>query len=141
MDEQRIIGQTKDVGVQIGVRRTFPITQERAWEIVTSYKYLSLWLGKKPKVTLEPKTKYVTETSEGEIRVVKPLQQLRLTWKRIDWEHPSTIQVRTMAKDINKTTISFHQEKMISKETREKMKIYWKRILDSIEEDLNNESI
>ncbi len=30
MKNQRIIGQTKDVGFQVGVRRTFSISQEKA---------------------------------------------------------------------------------------------------------------
>lgn len=46
MDDHKMIGQTKTVGFQVGIRRTFPISQEKAWELVTSEDGLKLWLGK-----------------------------------------------------------------------------------------------
>ncbi|CAH2717615.1 hypothetical protein BACCIP111895_04831 [Neobacillus rhizosphaerae] len=109
MDNQRIIGQTKSVGFQVGVRRTFPISQEKAWELITSEEGFNLWLGESTSIILHPGQKYITKTGSGEIRVVKPLQKIRLTWQKEDWERPSTVQVRIISKVSNKTTISFHQ--------------------------------
>ncbi|PGX90166.1 ATPase [Bacillus cereus] len=134
MDDQRIIGQTKDVGFQVGVRRTFPISQEKAWEFITSKEGLNLWLGDSTTIILKPGQKYITKTGTGKIRIVKPLQQLRLTWKKEEWERPSTVQVRIISKASNKTTISFHQENLSDKNVREEMKAYWGKVLEGIRE-------
>ncbi|MBD8004826.1 SRPBCC family protein [Bacillus norwichensis] len=132
--EPKMIGQTKTAGFQVGVRRTFPISQMKAWELVTSDEGLKLWLGESTRITLEPGQKYITKTGAGEIRVVKPLQQLRLTWKKEEWQKPSTVQVRIISKEIDKTTISFHQENLSDKNTREEMKEYWEKILEVLKE-------
>ncbi|MGP7817326.1 SRPBCC family protein [Niallia sp. 01092] len=138
MDNHRIIGQTKSVGFQVGVRRTFPISQEKAWEFITSEEGLNLWLGESTSIILKTGQKYITKTGTGEIRVVKPLQQLRLTWKKEEWERPSTVQVRIISKVSNKTTISFHQENLSDKNVREEMKLYWEKVLEGIRERLQN---
>lgn len=134
MDNPKIIGQTKTAGFQVGVRRTFPISQEEAWNLVTSQDGLSLWLGESMNITLEPGQKYITKLGSGELRVVKPLHLLRLTWKKVGWEKASTVQVRIISSASNKTTISFHQEKLLDQNVREEMKIYWEKVLEEIKE-------
>lgn len=131
--EQRVTGQTKSVGFQVGVRRTFPISQEKAWELVTSTEGLSLWLGDSSNILLQQGQKYDTKTgASGEIRIVKPLQQLRLTWQKKEWQRPSTVQVRFISTASNKTTISFHQENLSDGKIREEMKLYWEQVLEEI---------
>ncbi len=76
----------------------------------------------------------MTNLGSGEIRIVKPLQQLRLTWQKEGWERPSTVQIRILSKADNKTTISFHQEKLSDQYVREEMKTYWETILEKIGE-------
>ncbi|MDQ0229198.1 SRPBCC family protein [Metabacillus malikii] len=136
MDTRRIVGQTKTVGFQVGIRRTFPISQEKAWEFVASEDGLKLWLGESTKINLQPGQKFYTKMGEGEIRIVKPLQQLRLAWKKEGWEKTSTIQVRIIPKENTKTTISFHQENLSDQNVREEMKHYWEKILKQIEEGI-----
>jgi hypothetical protein len=83
MMEPKITGQTKSTGFQIGVRRTMQINKEEAWNLIASHEGLAMWLGVIPSIELTPKHKYVTvEGISGEIRVVKPFQQLRLTWQK-----------------------------------------------------------
>ncbi|CRK83377.1 SRPBCC family protein [Neobacillus massiliamazoniensis] len=136
MDTRRIVGQTKTVGFQVGIRRTFPISQEKAWEFVASEDGLKLWLGESTKINLQPGQKFCTKMGEGEIRIVKPLQQLRLAWKKEGWDKTSTIQVRIIPKENTKTTISFHQENLSDQNVREEMQQYWERILKQIEEGI-----
>ncbi len=42
---EKKVGQTKDVGFQIGVRKTFPISIEMAWSFLFSEEGLRVWLG------------------------------------------------------------------------------------------------
>ena len=39
------VGLTKDVGFQIGVRRTLPISRDDAWQLLTSKRGVKIWLG------------------------------------------------------------------------------------------------
>ena len=109
MDKQRSIGQTKTVGYQVGVRRTYAISQQQAWSLITAEEGLNVWLGGGANIILEPGHQYYIMTGTGEIRIVKRLHQLRLTWQKEEWQRPSTVQIRILPKENNKTTISFHQ--------------------------------
>ncbi|MEB7453456.1 SRPBCC domain-containing protein [Lysinibacillus sp. fkY74-1] len=133
MDRQRSIGLTKTVGYQVGVRKTFPISQQQAWSIITAEEGLNAWFGGGENIILVPGCQYHTKAGTGEIRIVKPLLQLRFTWQKEGWQRPSTVQIRILSKESNKTTISFHQEHLSNQQVREEMKRYWEAILETIE--------
>ncbi|MNI22736.1 hypothetical protein D3C73_762980 [compost metagenome] len=85
--QRKVVGQTASVGFQVGVRRTYPISQEQAWTLLTSPDGLKLWLGELSSFDLKVGQKYISkEGLFGELRVVKLYQQLRMTWQMADWE-------------------------------------------------------
>lgn len=137
MEQTKVVGQTKDVGFQIGVRKTFPVSVDVAWDFLFSDEGLSIWLGKVNPGDFKPGTAYKTrEGVEGKISVLKTYSHIRLTWKRKDWENLSTVQIRVIpAKE--KTTISFHQEKLPESYQREEMRSYWSKILEEIKNKFN----
>jgi hypothetical protein len=49
---------------------------------------------------------------------------IRISQKKPDWPNTSTLQVRIIP-GLNKTTISFHQEKLMNSSQRVVMKNYW----------------
>ncbi|NOU76520.1 SRPBCC domain-containing protein [Paenibacillus sp. LMG 31458] len=131
MNTNKQVGLTASVGFQIGVRRTLPFFQEEAWELLTSTQGRKLWLGDADSVEIVKDHKFVTqEGTTGEFRVVKPLEQLRLTWQPADFTNTSTLQIRLLpAASSGKTTISFHQEKLDSAEQRDEMKAHWEEAI------------
>ncbi|UQZ85080.1 hypothetical protein SK3146_04363 [Paenibacillus konkukensis] len=130
----KLVGKTKDAGFQIGVRRTLPITKEEAWERLMSPDGLKLWLGDIDELKLEKGQLYGTsDGSSGEVRVVKPQEQLRMTWQRKGWEQPSTVQIRLLSASTG-TTVSFHQEKLADSAVREEMKLRWERAIAGLSE-------
>lgn len=129
----RPVGQTASAGFQIGVRRTLPIAKAQAWEALTSPDGLKLWLGDLAALPLEPKQRYTTvEGTTGEMRVVKPLEQLRLTWQPKGWPKASTVQIRFLSSNPTKTTISFHQEHLADVFVREEMRQRWEAVLNAL---------
>lgn len=132
MSPAKETGQTKDVGFVVGVRKTFDIPTDVAWDLLFSKEGVNLWLGQLTSGDLSLDQPYCTAAGiEGHVSVFKPHSHIRLTWKRKDWENTSRVQVRVIkAKD--KTTISFHQEKLLDKAQREEMKAYWQDILDKL---------
>jgi len=135
--EAKPVGLTAASGFQIGVRRTFPMTQQEAWSFLISREGLKLWLGDVPALDLHAGFRYETkEGTVGELRVVKPYEQLRLTWQRSDWDRPSTLQIRILPGKGNTTTLSFHQEKLSDASMREEMKQRWEKVTAVIMESI-----
>jgi uncharacterized protein YndB with AHSA1/START domain len=130
---QRVVGQTKDAGFQIGARRTFAVAPQHAWDALMSNKGVQLWLGDTADLRWKHGARYQTsDGATGEVRVVSPGSHVRLTWQPPDWPRASTIQVRVIP-DRDKTTISFHQEHLPDAQTREQMRQHWQSALAAIE--------
>ncbi|MBD3922963.1 SRPBCC domain-containing protein [Paenibacillus sp. PR3] len=131
--QSKVIGQTQSSGFQIGVRRTFDIPVEKAWDLIVSAEGVQLWLGQVDSVTWEKGQRYQSKDGiSGEIRTINIHQNIRLTWKKANWDKPSTVQIRTIAKGSNQTTISFHQENLSGPDIREEMKLLWEDALSRL---------
>jgi uncharacterized protein YndB with AHSA1/START domain len=129
MEKTKTVGQTKNVGFQIGIRRTFPISVEKAWDLLFTDNGLKIWLGELISGGFSIHQGYQTkEGTIGHIKVLKPLSHIRLTWQKHDWQNISTLQIRIIATKSG-TTISFHQEKLLDANQREEMKKHWENIL------------
>ena len=128
----RITGETATGLFQIGVQRTLPIDHEQAWELLTSAEGASKWLGEGANLSFEEGETYrLAEGTEGEVRVIRPNQHLRITWHPKDWARHSTIQVRVTPKN-DRTTISFHQEQIPGPDEREERRAHYKAALKGI---------
>ena len=124
---------TKDVGFQIGVRRTLPIQLEAAWQLITSPDGIGIWLGAPGDISLIKGDRYKLEDgSRGEMRVFKALSHLRITWQPHGWPRASTIQVRVIPKD-TRTVIAFHQENLPGAAEREGRRAHFESALDKFE--------
>jgi uncharacterized protein YndB with AHSA1/START domain len=129
---KRIIGETATTGFEIGVRKTMPITAQKAWELVTSEKGLSMILGEVKDIKLEPGYSYKAKNgTKGEIRTLKKGIRLRLTWQPKGWAKTSTLQVYVEDKG-EKSSIGFHQEQLRDEKMREKMRIHWQKVLQQL---------
>ncbi len=132
---EKPIGLTASVGYQIGVRRTIPITQAEAWERLTSKDGIKLWIGDTPPIIFSKGEKFESSSGlSGEFSVVKPKEQLRLTWQPKGWSKASTLQIRIIPgkSDSNKTVLSFHQENLSDARVREEMKHRWEQVIAQI---------
>ena len=136
--DQRVVGQTKSVGFEIGVRRTFAVSPQQAWDVITSEEGIKLWLGDVSGLQLEKGQRYRTEEgAEGEIRVANPGSHIRLTWRPQGWDKASTVQVRVIPSGV-KTVISFHQENLASGKEREQMRQRWQAVLEEMRSLFDN---
>lgn len=125
-----MIGQTKDVGFNIGVSRTLPFPREVVWAAIMSPEGVALWLGEG--ATLVKGERYETiEGTVGEVRSLHPFDRVRLTWHPRDWDHESTVQVAISASGA-KTVLRFHQERLDGPEERARQRDHWREVMDSI---------
>jgi uncharacterized protein YndB with AHSA1/START domain len=130
---KRDLGQTADGAFQIGVRRTLPIAIDDAWRLVTSAEGVRAWLGDAPGLAWEKGETYaIPDGAAGEVRVFEPGSHLRMTWQPPGWAKPSTIQVRVLPAG-ERTTISFHQERLPGAAEREERRRHFEAALDALQ--------
>jgi uncharacterized protein YndB with AHSA1/START domain len=130
---ERPVGLTRDAGWQIGVSRTFPADVESVWELLTSAAGLELWLGKGVPTPLTKGASYRTrDGTRGEIRSVRPLDRVRLTWQPEGRDAPATVQL-AVARSPRGCSVRFHTEHLASQQEREAMRTHWRKILDRLD--------
>ncbi|MDQ2807503.1 MAG: SRPBCC domain-containing protein [Chloroflexota bacterium] len=131
--EPPLVGQTRDVGFEIGARRTLPLAPDAAWRLLLSPAGLACWLGAGAALPLTPGTRYaLADGAIGEVRVYQPGSHLRLTWQPPGWVRPSTVQVRVLPSG-ERTTIAFHQEHLPDAAARAARSAYYSAALDGLE--------
>lgn len=133
---ERPVGLTRDAGWQIGVSRTFPASLDTAWKLLTSRTGLGLWLGEDVPSPLTKGGCYRTkEGTSGEVRSVRPLDRMRLTWQPEGRAAPATVQV-TVAPSPLGCSVRFHTEHLASEQEREAMRTHWREVLDRLDSAL-----
>jgi uncharacterized protein YndB with AHSA1/START domain len=127
------VGLTKDVGWQIGVRRTLPIEYQAAWRLLTSKQGVAAWLGQASELEFVKGAAYqLTDGTQGEMRVLQHDSHLRMTWHPPGWERASTLQVRVIPKG-DRTVVAFHQEHLPGPKEREDRRAHYRAALDELE--------
>ncbi len=126
------VGKTNDQGWEIGVRRTFAVSVDQAWEALMTQPGLEIWFGNDPDVRFEKDAQFSTlDGTTGCIVSVKDGELLRLRWQPQGWTEPSTLQLRLIPAD-GKTTISIHHERLVDAAQREAMQKHWSGVLESL---------
>jgi uncharacterized protein YndB with AHSA1/START domain len=126
---KRVVGETADTGFQLGVQRTVEASASDTWELLVSRP--ELWLGEG--VSFGKGERYETGEAAGEIRVVRPGDRLRLTWRPTGWEAPATLQLTVQQSRPGKTVVGVHLEKLPDADARDAMRERWRAALDRIE--------
>ncbi len=123
---KRVVGQTPDVGFQIGAQRSVAASPGRLWEVLVTQP--ELWLGPGATVVFEPGRQYEVPPGEsapgavGEIRVVKPADRIRMTWQPDGWPAPATLQITLSPAAPGRTRMNAHLERLPDAECREAMR-------------------
>ncbi|MCW3117023.1 MAG: ATPase [Chitinophagaceae bacterium] len=136
VNDTNSVGLTEDAGWQIGVRKTIPASFNEVWDFLFSDKGLSTWLGNTQKDALVINASYKTkEGTGGIVRLLTDHSHIRLTWKKKDWKNVSLLQLRIIPAK-NKTTVSFHHEKLQDAQQRKEMKTHWDVVMEKISQQL-----
>jgi uncharacterized protein YndB with AHSA1/START domain len=134
---QKEAGLTKTAGYEIGVRRTLDLPIDKAWDYVFGGAGLARWLGNVVQGAFAPGHGFLLDDgTEGRVTVWTQLSHIRLQWRKQGWENTSIVQVRILTAAGNKTTVSFHQEKLADANQRAQMKAYWQEKINNLLEGL-----
>jgi uncharacterized protein YndB with AHSA1/START domain len=139
---RRLVGQTQDGLFQIGVSKTIDLPAADLWQLLQSPRGISL-ITSAPGETagtdgtaagstgLQSLESLRGESRSG-IRVLTTTfetgSHLRLRWQLPQWPSHSILQIRLTPKSDGRTTLSFHQEKLPSREERRMMGEHWRRV-------------
>lgn len=107
------VGLTKDAGWQVGVRRTFPVSPDRAWDVLVEGEGRALW-----------------SEGAGDLRAQSD-SHLRVTWTHLLLDRPSRLQLR-VEEAATGATVAVHQEMLSSELERSAMKEHWSAVLDRL---------
>ncbi|GAA4411351.1 SRPBCC domain-containing protein [Actinokineospora soli] len=132
------VGKTKDAGWQIGVSRTVDHPVAEVWDFITSPEGMALWLG--DDVTLLPDRGSPYETASGirgETRGFRPLDRVRVTWRPLDWDHDTTLQLTVSPAGTGRSRLVVHQERLADAAERERQRTHWKSVITAIAEALD----
>jgi uncharacterized protein YndB with AHSA1/START domain len=128
----RAPGQTASAGWEVGVRKTFAVTPERAWETVVTPPGLNVWLGTDADFSAVKGYRFQTrEGTTGEVRSAEEGRLLRLTWRPAGVSNDSTVQIRVLPA-AGGATVSIHHERLGNAEEREQMREHWREVLGEL---------
>jgi uncharacterized protein YndB with AHSA1/START domain len=140
---ERPVGLTRDAGWEIGVSRTLPYAHEAVWNYLISAARLGLWLGDGARLGA-PGEEYATaDGTTGELRSLRPMDRIRLTWLPRGWSRQSTVQVSVSpagTRQEPKTILRFHQERLASAEEREGQRAHWTAVMDDVASALGRQT-
>lgn len=138
----RVEGQTADGTFQIGVNRTLSADAERLWHVLCSSGFRALLGAGDPTSLLPEELDWIDGSNGSELAVLdgssaddivlktttfKPGSHLRLQWTGPD---------RITPKGSDRTTLTFHHEKLPDATTREEMRDRWKIVADAVDRAL-----
>jgi len=115
MEKEKIVGQTKDVGWQFGVRKSVSLNANEVWDFLFSENGTELWL----------------KGADREFSTFKNLSHIRTKWKLNGWTNEATLQMRVISNK-DKTTIAFHIEKLLNEKQREETKTHWDKVIKTV---------
>ncbi len=133
------IGNVKEkkLEYQVSVSKIFSVATQKMWEFLFAEIGIGIWLGKINLDDLEINKIFKTENgTEGKLTVLVPDCHLRFSWKPIDWEKPSIVELRV--KDIKgKSSVLFHHTKFYKLEQKVTLRTHWKAVIAKMEIALN----
>jgi activator of HSP90 ATPase len=123
------IKNTKELGFQVSVSKTFKVSTEIMWEFILSEKGIHVWLGEINIDDFDIQKQFITkEGIEGKLTVFVPECHLRLKWKPSIFEKQSTVELR-ITNTNGKAKVIFHHTRFYKIEQQEILRRYWKNVI------------
>lgn len=132
-------GQNAKGEYSVTVTKTINVSHKKLWKFLFSPIGLQCWL--------KPMSDFYAQKGEtfevnggvfGEVRTIKPLNNIRLRWEDGDWPKKTVLQVHLVPRPKDKSILVFTHEQLANPRIREKQRAYWKQAADEIVSVLKN---
>ncbi|MBL8134127.1 MAG: SRPBCC domain-containing protein [Anaerolineae bacterium] len=131
MNAEKPVGLTKNQGWEIGVRRTLPLGEAKAWRMIMHALGLSSGEGPDEPNHEVGATFTTADDVHVEIRSCAPSSLIRMKWQPGNWQVSSTLQIRVLPAKKG-STIAVHHEGLQNAQQREAMRQHWTALLESL---------
>lgn len=140
---RRVTGQTQDGRFQLGVTRTIPVSSRRLWSLLTSSAFVARLLRDKEgseegswtdaqderlaSLDLDREdaiSAHTTTFASG--------SHVRMRWTDPAWDDHSILQIRVTERSPDRSSVTFHQERLPSLASRDRLKERWRRVADDL---------
>ncbi|PST82088.1 ATPase [Pedobacter yulinensis] len=133
METTNPVGQTKSVGFNYGIRKTFDLTVIALWDFIFSPEGIDCWLGKHTGALRSAENFSSDQGRELKVRVWKDYSHVRMDYKEQNWENKGLLQIRVMpGKYEDRSTLSFHLEKLTDAQQREAVKARFTKAMETL---------
>lgn len=130
---KRMPGRTLKGTYSITVTKTFPISSDKLWKLLTSDQGIAAWLRPLAKFKIKAKSTFETESGAfGEVRTMQEGRRVRMTWQEIDWQKSSIIQIYIIPRTKDKSIIAFQHEGLYDGRLKEPLREQWKTSLNDL---------
>jgi hypothetical protein len=136
MNSENPVGKTKGQGWEIGVRRTLPVSQIKAWQMILNALDIVWEEGPEPPLYEKHMSLKASDGASIEIRSYEAYNLIRIRWQPSDWDFASTLQIRVIPAKTG-TTISIHHERLQNAQQRERMRLHWTALLENLKASVN----
>ena len=132
---RRMEGQNQKGRYTVTATKTAPLGQKKLWTFLTSEEGLNIWLKPLSPVNFKAKTSFeVPGEIYGEIRTMKAPTRARLSWNDQDWDKTTFVQLYLAPRNKDKCLLAFQHENLMDARAKEKMRLYWKGVMDELAE-------
>ena len=129
---KRIAGQSLKGTYSATFTKSVAIEQKKIWQWCCSPEGMQVWL--KPLSPVKIKKGATFEIAGGifgEIRTVKTGERIRLSWKDLEWEKGTTVQLHVFKKP-KKSMIVIQHDGLRTARQKAEMRTYWRAIIEEM---------
>lgn len=113
--------------------KSLHLSAEDLWKFLVSEEGQAVWLKPLDPISIEPKATFETEDGfYGEIRTMRKLRHVRLSWSDPEWSRASYVQMILVKRPGAKCLMAFTHGELPDSRSRELMRKRWKDVLEEI---------
>jgi hypothetical protein len=130
---RRIQGQNQKGLYSTVATKTFPLSQKKMWNFLSSDAGIAIWLKPMSPFLLALNEQFEIEGGIfGEVRTFKKFQRARLTWQDNEGPTKTIVQLSVLDRGKEKCMVVFQHEKLPSLAEKAAMLKKWKQVLVEI---------
>jgi len=130
---KRIAGQSLKGTYSATVTKSVRINQKVAWKWISSEAGIQTWLNPmSPLVLKKGETFEIEGGIFGEVRTLKVPERIRLSWRDLDWEKGTVVQLLVLKREKDRTMFAINHEGLKTARLKAEMRVHWRRVIEHI---------
>jgi activator of HSP90 ATPase len=130
---KRIAGQSLKGTYTCTLTKSVKLDHKKIWNWCVSPEGIEVWLKPMSPITITKGESFEIEGGVyGEIRTLKKFQRVRMSWREIDWEKGTTVQLHMHKRAKDKSMLSISHDGLRTARKKAEMRDYWRKVIDEM---------